>query len=117
MTFVVIDGKIGGDSWVYEFGSGKLIETYTEAPKKKAAPTAAVADGAKRVVPQGGVKAGAEGVAPKNDARCWWPPAVAWRRSARPGWASPSSAAPAPDPAGPLPGRCRAAARSSNAEP
>ncbi|MFD9406102.1 hypothetical protein ACFWBN_03630 [Streptomyces sp. NPDC059989] len=57
VKFVVIDGKGGGNSWVYDF-NGKLIEKYTvaAAPAKKP-----VAD---RVVPKGGVKAGAEGVTP-----------------------------------------------------
>ncbi|MFF1344057.1 hypothetical protein ACFVYT_40635 [Streptomyces sp. NPDC058290] len=45
VKFVVIDGKGGGSSWVYGF-DGKLIEKYT----------------AQRVVPKGGVKAGAEGI-------------------------------------------------------
>ena len=55
--FVVIDGKHGGDSWVYDF-HGKLIEKYTvdgKGGKKTVAPTTGV-------VPKGGVKAGAEGV-------------------------------------------------------
>ncbi|RKT05531.1 hypothetical protein BX286_3529 [Streptomyces sp. 3211.6] len=50
VKFVVIDGKGGGGSWVYDFATGKLIERY-EAEKRG------------RVVPKGGVKAGAEGVA------------------------------------------------------
>ncbi|MFJ8214944.1 hypothetical protein [Streptomyces sp. NPDC096033] len=49
VKFVVIDGKGGGDSWVYDFATGKLIERY-EAEKRG------------RVVPKGAVKAGAEGV-------------------------------------------------------
>ncbi|WP_327415269.1 hypothetical protein [Streptomyces sp. NBC_01233] len=63
VKFVVIDGKGGGNSWVYDFG-GRLIETYTVDPVKK--------DGQKdvkrdvKVVPKGGVKAGAEGVAPSE---------------------------------------------------
>ncbi|MFB9585177.1 hypothetical protein [Streptomyces goshikiensis] len=28
VKFVVIDGRGGGSSWVYDFGSGKLVETY-----------------------------------------------------------------------------------------
>ncbi|MGP9019942.1 hypothetical protein ACT1U9_16285 [Streptomyces sp. BR1] len=49
--FVVIDGKSGGNSWVYDF-QGKLIEKYTVQK-----------DGKKTgVVPKGAVKAGAEGV-------------------------------------------------------
>ncbi|MFG2711378.1 hypothetical protein ACGFX2_12565 [Streptomyces goshikiensis] len=28
VKFVVIDGRGGGNSWVYDFGSGKLVETY-----------------------------------------------------------------------------------------
>lgn len=31
VKFVVIDGKSGGNSWVYDFDSGKLIERYTVA--------------------------------------------------------------------------------------
>ncbi|MFJ8311911.1 MULTISPECIES: hypothetical protein [unclassified Streptomyces] len=55
--FVVIDGKNGGNSWVYDF-DGKLIEKYTvqKDGKKKQDRTAT------GVVPKGGVKAGAEGV-------------------------------------------------------
>ncbi|WHM37910.1 hypothetical protein [Streptomyces sp. BPTC-684] len=57
--FVVIDGKHGGNSWVYDF-HGKLIEKYVvdgkgQGQKKTVAP-------ATGVVPKGGVKAGAEGV-------------------------------------------------------
>ncbi|GGP34391.1 hypothetical protein [Streptomyces melanogenes] len=55
--FVVIDGKHGGNSWVYDF-QGKLIEKYGvegKGGKKAVAPTTGV-------VPKGGVKAGAEGV-------------------------------------------------------
>ncbi|MGW0395911.1 hypothetical protein ACWDYJ_34600 [Streptomyces sp. NPDC003042] len=29
VKFVVIDGRNGGDSWVYDFATGKLIEKYT----------------------------------------------------------------------------------------
>ncbi|MFF2197178.1 hypothetical protein [Streptomyces sp. NPDC058157] len=55
VKFVVIDGKGGGDSWVYDFATGKLIERY-EAEKRG------------RIVPKGGVKAGAEGApTPKAD--------------------------------------------------
>ncbi|WP_405544264.1 hypothetical protein OG590_17835 [Streptomyces goshikiensis] len=28
VKFAVIDGRGGGSSWVYDFGSGKLVETY-----------------------------------------------------------------------------------------
>ncbi|WP_424212921.1 hypothetical protein ACN20G_13035 [Streptomyces sp. BI20] len=67
--FVVIDGKNGGASWVYDF-SGKLIEKYTpegsgkKAEKKsdKKAEKPATKPTGDRVVPKGGVKAGAEGV-------------------------------------------------------
>lgn len=53
--FVVIDGKHGGNSWVYDF-HGKLIEKYVvDGGKKAVAPTTGV-------IPKGGVKAGAEGV-------------------------------------------------------
>ncbi|MFK0046895.1 hypothetical protein ACIQU4_22845 [Streptomyces sp. NPDC090741] len=56
VKFVVIDGKGGGSSWVYGF-DGKLIEKYVaERPKAAAKPAG------DRVVPKGGVKAGAEGV-------------------------------------------------------
>ncbi|WP_438293025.1 hypothetical protein [Streptomyces sp. HUAS TT7] len=57
--FVVIDGKNGGSSWVYDF-NGKLIEKYTvqKDGKKKQQPVKTAAG----VVPKGGVKAGAEGV-------------------------------------------------------
>ncbi|MFC9293042.1 hypothetical protein ACFTWH_00980 [Streptomyces sp. NPDC057011] len=58
VKFVVIDGKGGGSSWVYGF-DGRLIEKYTVGPKEQ--PKKPVAD---RVVPKGGVKAGAEGVTP-----------------------------------------------------
>ncbi|MGW2818620.1 hypothetical protein [Streptomyces sp. NPDC001415] len=57
--FVVIDGKNGGNSWVYDF-DGKLIEKYTlqkDGKKKQQDKTAT------GVIPKGGVKAGAEGVA------------------------------------------------------
>ncbi|WP_030152910.1 hypothetical protein [Streptomyces sp. NRRL S-244] len=56
VKFVVIDGKGGGSSWVYGF-DGKLIEKYVAEPSKAAAKPAG-----DRVVPKGGVKAGAEGV-------------------------------------------------------
>ncbi|MFD5512870.1 hypothetical protein ACFWIB_34670 [Streptomyces sp. NPDC127051] len=60
VKFVVIDGKGGGSSWVYGF-DGKLIEKYVaERPKAAAKPAAKPAGD--RVVPKGGVKAGAEGV-------------------------------------------------------
>ncbi|MGW8331303.1 hypothetical protein ACWGLE_25805 [Streptomyces sp. NPDC055897] len=63
--FVVIDGKNGGNSWVYDF-SGKLIEKYTvQKDDKKTRPhhDPKTADRtAAGVVPKGGVKAGAEGV-------------------------------------------------------
>ncbi|MFF3012775.1 hypothetical protein [Streptomyces sp. NPDC057939] len=72
--FVAIDGRSGGDSWVYDFGTGKLIETYT-VEKAKPAPAPAPALPVKpagttqpeRIVPKGGVRAGAEGVAHKGD--------------------------------------------------
>ncbi|MFI6470783.1 hypothetical protein ACIBL5_11110 [Streptomyces sp. NPDC050516] len=57
--FVVIDGKSGGNSWVYDF-SGKLIEKYTvQKDGKKQQQPVKTATG---VIPKGGVKAGAEGV-------------------------------------------------------
>ncbi|MFD7168838.1 hypothetical protein [Streptomyces violascens] len=57
--FVVIDGKNGGNSWVYDF-NGKLIEKYTvQKDGKKQQQPVKTAVG---VVPKGGVKAGAEGV-------------------------------------------------------
>ncbi|MFI6055185.1 hypothetical protein ACIBCO_34495 [Streptomyces violascens] len=57
--FVVIDGKNGGNSWVYDF-NGKLIEKYTvQKDGKKQQQSVKTAAG---VVPKGGVKAGAEGV-------------------------------------------------------
>ncbi|MBT2541806.1 hypothetical protein J7E99_14110 [Streptomyces sp. ISL-44] len=70
VKFVVIDGKGGGNSWVYDF-DGKLIEQYTvqkdakndvkkDAKKDEAKPAVG------KVVPKGGVKAGAEGVTPPN---------------------------------------------------
>ncbi|MBD0746055.1 hypothetical protein [Streptomyces sp. CBMA152] len=49
--FVVIDGKSGGNSWVYDF-DGKLIEKYTVQKDAKKSTTG--------VVPKGGVKAGAD---------------------------------------------------------
>ncbi|WP_406183803.1 hypothetical protein [Streptomyces sp. NBC_01006] len=60
VKFVVIDGKGGGSSWVYGF-DGKLIEKYVAERPKAAAKPAAKPTG-DRVVPKGGVKAGAEGV-------------------------------------------------------
>ncbi|MFJ8011743.1 hypothetical protein [Streptomyces sp. NPDC096339] len=74
VKFVVIDGRGGGNSWVYDF-NGKLIEKYTvdtkrdakRDTKKYATKDVAKPDVAKpaveRIVPKGGVKAGAEGVA------------------------------------------------------
>ncbi len=63
--FVVIDGKSGGNSWVYDFG-GKLIEKYTvqkDGKKKQPQHDTKTADRTTtNVVPKGGVKAGAEGV-------------------------------------------------------
>ncbi|MEU2955516.1 DNA-directed RNA polymerase I subunit RPA34 [Streptomyces xanthochromogenes] len=63
--FVVIDGRNGGNSWVYDFG-GKLIEKYTvQKDGKKAQPhrdTKTADRTTANVVPKGGVKAGAEGV-------------------------------------------------------
>ncbi|MFD4240183.1 hypothetical protein ACFWP3_00950 [Streptomyces sp. NPDC058525] len=65
VKFVVIDGKGGGNSWVYDF-DGRLIEQYTvkkdvkKSGVKGEAKPAAVAG---KVAPKGGVKAGAEGVA------------------------------------------------------
>ncbi len=75
VKFVVIDGKSGGNSWVYEFSSGKLIETYKVAkdakPVKPVKPVEKVdkvdkveKKAVERVVPKGGVKAGAEGMVP-----------------------------------------------------
>ncbi|MER6195794.1 hypothetical protein ABT234_00240 [Streptomyces sp. NPDC001586] len=58
VKFVVIDGKGGGNSWVYDF-CGRLIERYTVDPVKKDAKHDLKRD--VRVVPRGGVKAGAEG--------------------------------------------------------
>ncbi|WP_405491289.1 hypothetical protein [Streptomyces sp. NBC_00096] len=75
VKFVVIDGRSGGNSWVYDFGSGKLIEKYevsedVKKDAKKDVQKDAKKDDAKpvvktgeRVVPKGGVKAGAEGMA------------------------------------------------------
>ncbi|MFG2983130.1 hypothetical protein ACGFYQ_18090 [Streptomyces sp. NPDC048258] len=76
VKFVVIDGRGGGNSWVYDF-DGKLIEKYTVDPAKKDVKKDAkdakqhvTKDDTKpvvgKVVPKGGVKAGAEGVAPSN---------------------------------------------------
>ncbi|MFG2990947.1 hypothetical protein ACGFZK_16955 [Streptomyces sp. NPDC048257] len=59
VKFVVIDGKGGGNSWVYDF-HGKLIEKCTV----DAAGPGSGTRKAVQVVPKGGVKAGAEGVAP-----------------------------------------------------
>ncbi|MBX7469205.1 hypothetical protein K1Y80_24425 [Streptomyces sp. MAG02] len=68
--FVVIDGRSGGNSWVYDFG-GKLIEKYTvqkDGKKKQPQRDTNTADRkpadrtTTTVVPKGGVKAGAEGV-------------------------------------------------------
>ncbi|WP_327254060.1 hypothetical protein [Streptomyces sp. NBC_01244] len=73
VKFVVIDGKSGGNSWVYDFSSGKLIETYKVAKggtkdTKSVKPVEKVEKVEKkaveRVVPKGGVKAGAEGMVP-----------------------------------------------------
>ncbi|WP_328299939.1 hypothetical protein OG389_20625 [Streptomyces sp. NBC_00435] len=74
VKFVVIDGRSGGNSWVYDFATGKLIERYEVAKDAKVAGDSKVAKDAavvapvkkagERVVPKGGVKAGAEGVAP-----------------------------------------------------
>ncbi|MEU7723941.1 hypothetical protein AB0B78_01590 [Streptomyces sp. NPDC040724] len=64
VKFVVIDGKDGGNSWVYDF-SGRLIEKYTVDPARNYAPKDVKRDA--EVVPKGGVKAGAEGVAPSED--------------------------------------------------
>ncbi|WP_445269086.1 hypothetical protein [Streptomyces sp. DSM 41634] len=64
VKFVVIDGKGGGNSWVYDF-SGRLIEKYTVDPVKKDAQKDVKPD--VKVVPKGGVRAGAEGVAPPED--------------------------------------------------
>ncbi|MEU9250557.1 hypothetical protein AB0D66_01735 [Streptomyces sp. NPDC048270] len=67
VKFVVIDGKGGGSSWVYDF-DGRLIEQYTvRKDAKQDAKQDGKQDEAKpavvgKVVPKGGVKAGAEGV-------------------------------------------------------
>ncbi|MER6777440.1 MULTISPECIES: hypothetical protein [unclassified Streptomyces] len=58
VKFVVIDGKGGGSSWVYGF-DGKLTEKYAA---ERAKPVKPAGDRVERVVPKGGVKAGAEGV-------------------------------------------------------
>ncbi|MDK9498005.1 hypothetical protein QEZ40_002951 [Streptomyces katrae] len=62
VKFVVIDGKGGGDSWVYDFSTGKLIEQYKAEKPAKAEPSKF-----ERVVPKGGVNAGAGGSAPETD--------------------------------------------------
>ncbi|MEU8773298.1 hypothetical protein [Streptomyces sp. NPDC048606] len=63
VKFVVIDGKGGGDSWVYDFATGRLIETYKVERGRGGKPVPAAVTGApERVVPKGAVKAGAEGV-------------------------------------------------------
>ncbi|WP_327132914.1 hypothetical protein OG311_20145 [Streptomyces sp. NBC_01343] len=61
VKFVVIDGKGGGSSWVYGF-DGKLIEKYVAERAKPVKPVEPAGDRVERVVPKGGVKAGAEGV-------------------------------------------------------
>ncbi|MCX4692389.1 hypothetical protein [Streptomyces sp. NBC_01408] len=76
VKFVVIDGKSGGNSWVYDF-SGKLLEEYlvdtgkkdvkdvqkdVQDVQKDVRPADQPAVG--KVVPKGGVQAGAEGVTP-----------------------------------------------------
>ncbi|MFG2751301.1 hypothetical protein [Streptomyces xanthophaeus] len=83
VKFVVIDGKSGGNSWVYDF-SGKLVERYTvdtgkhdvkhdvkKDVKKDVKPDVVSKPVEKpvvdRVVPKGGVKAGAEGVTPPKE--------------------------------------------------
>ncbi|MFE1555835.1 hypothetical protein ACFW6V_12750 [Streptomyces sp. NPDC058734] len=58
VKFVVIDGKGGGDSWVYDFSTGRLIEQY-KAEKKPSK--------MERVVPKGGVNAGAGGSAEQGE--------------------------------------------------
>ena len=80
LKFVAIDGRSGGNSWVYDFTTGKLIETYTVEKAKPStapapAPTPTTAPLVKpagtppseRIGPKGGVQAGAEGVAHKGD--------------------------------------------------
>ncbi|MGT2529211.1 hypothetical protein ACU4GG_20395 [Streptomyces nojiriensis] len=74
VKFVVIDGRGGGNSWVYDF-NGRLIEKYTvdakrdtkHDMKRETGKVDVAKDVAKpaveRIVPKGGVKAGAEGVA------------------------------------------------------
>ncbi|MFF3617839.1 hypothetical protein [Streptomyces sp. NPDC002467] len=74
VKFVVIDGRGGGNSWVYDF-NGRLIEKYTvdakrdtkRDTKRETGKVDVAKDVAKpaveRIVPKGGVKAGAEGVA------------------------------------------------------
>lgn len=64
VKFVVIDGTGGRSSWVYGF-DGKLIEKYTAEKAEKTAKVEKVekaGEPGERVVPKGGVKAGAEGV-------------------------------------------------------
>ncbi|MFJ3881409.1 hypothetical protein ACIPW5_28665 [Streptomyces sp. NPDC090077] len=56
VKFVVIDGKGGGDSWVYDFSTGRLIERYRAEKPTTAKPTKI-----ERVLPKGGVNAGAPG--------------------------------------------------------
>ncbi|MFI8101315.1 hypothetical protein [Streptomyces sp. NPDC086023] len=84
--FVVIDGRNGGDSWVYDF-HGRLVEQYkvdrrtgrkaaviTSAKDAKSATDAKGATDARQVkeatapqvLPKGGVKAGAQGVEAKG---------------------------------------------------
>ncbi|MEU9026332.1 hypothetical protein AB0D46_02120 [Streptomyces sp. NPDC048383] len=82
LKFVAIDGRSGGDSWVYDFGTGKLIETYTVEKAKPGTPadvvTAPTPTTAPVVKPAGttssertaskdGARVGAEGVAHKGD--------------------------------------------------
>ncbi|MFF4318330.1 hypothetical protein [Streptomyces sp. NPDC001568] len=83
LKFVAIDGRSGGNSWVYDFTTGKLIETYTvekakpstapaptpttAPPVKPAGTTPAGTTPSERIAPKGGVQAGAEGVAHKGD--------------------------------------------------
>ncbi|WP_369377964.1 hypothetical protein [Streptomyces sp. cg36] len=60
--FVVVDGKHGGDSRVYDF-NGKLIEKYTVDGRGKGHEKPATTTG---TAPKGGVRAGAEGVSTGN---------------------------------------------------